>query len=289
MTSKPWIRTLMIDGEEKTDTTYRTPIIEYYTEIKGRTFIDLGAADGYDSRAVAFRGAETVLSVEGKDALIKNAIEAQEYFKLPNLKIIQKDVRLIDTFGLARFDVVLCFGLLYHMENPFNVLKRIKNITGDLLLLETHVAPLKMEGLKKKHIHTLRSSFELIELDGIPFEGKIVYHKGDHKTSKGSLEAPWTFWLTIESLFKALIKAGFYIRDYHFEPDKNTPEVIRKWGSILGFGYANTKVFIAASPKDHEFVEVEKSREKVIKEITLTDKSIVDLFKKIVRRYRQKK
>lgn len=64
----------------------------------------------------------------------------------------------------------MCFGFLYHMENPFNVLKRIR-------------------------------------------------------------------------------RAGFSVVAYYHELDEQCPSVVRKWGSELGFGEANTKAWIVATPR----------------------------------------
>ncbi len=284
MSERPWIRSYIINGKETTETTYRTPIIEYYTDIKGKTFIDIGAADGYESRAVALRGAKHVLSVEGKEALIKSAFEARDYLGINNLDIQQKDARLIDTYGLGTFDVVLCFGYLYHMDNPFNMLKRLKNITNEILLLETHIAPFRMDNLLAKHVHQLKRDFVEIELDGISFMGKTVYHRGEHAKSKGSLDAQWTFWLTIDSLFKALIRAGFLIRDFHFEQDASAPEVIKKYGALLGYGQANTKIFVVASPKDHHTAKVEEATKRIIKEYSLSEDNPKDLLRRAANR-----
>jgi SAM-dependent methyltransferase len=245
---RPWIRTFEIDGVSATDTTYRTPLIELFTPIKGLSFLDLGAADGYEARAVAARGAARVVAVEGKDEAFELARAAQDYLRLEHHEVRKLDVRRIDTYGLGDFDVVLCFGLLYHMENPFNVLKRICRVTRELLLLETHVAPLSMEGLRDLH-RGLPTRLHSVELDGIPFEGKIVAHAGDHARTKGSLDSPWTFWLTIESLVKALTRSGFAIEHYFHELDPLCPEPVRRWGGELGFGRWNTKVWIVASPR----------------------------------------
>jgi hypothetical protein len=47
---------------------------------------------------------------------------------------------------LGRFDIVLCYGLLYHLENPVAALRNIAAACSDLLLLETmvldHIEPL---------------------------------------------------------------------------------------------------------------------------------------------------
>ena len=63
---------------------------------------------------------------------------------------------------------MLCFGFLYHLENPFNVLKRLRNVTGDLLLLETHVAPRSFAGLLRRHVSILPFDMHGVELGTTP-------------------------------------------------------------------------------------------------------------------------
>lgn len=253
---EPFIRTFEIDGKQTSKTTFRTGIVEHFTKVEGRTFLDLGAGDGYESRALAYRGAKMATAVEGKDKIFKLAFDAQESLKLPNHEVKQLDVRRIDEYGLDKADVTLCFGFLYHLENPFNVLKRIKNVTKDVLLLETHVAPERPDVLVDKHVNAFRGDVCPLYMDGALFQGMYRPHYGDPRQTKGSLDADWTFWLTAESLMKAVLWAGFDIIDYHYEPDSTSPEAIRKWGGIQGFGFANTKVLIVAKPKNDTPVEV---------------------------------
>ncbi len=241
-------RSFEIDGQITTDTTHRTRIIEFFTEVKGRTFLDIGGADGYEGRALSARGAASAVTLEGKESLYQHALKAAKLFSHPNHAVIRGDARVIDELGLGRFDVVCCFGLLYHMSNPFNLLKRIAHVADDLLLLETHVAP---EGwaeglLLPKHRGTLMRGMRTLYLDSQRFEGRICMHRGDQSHSKGSLEQRWTFWLSQASLVKALTRSGFEILYWHHEPDPCTPQVLGTFGSRLGFGHANTKVFVVA-------------------------------------------
>jgi len=39
------------------------------------------------------------------------------------------------------FDLVFCFGLLYHLENPLRAFRNLKALTGKVLLLESMVIP----------------------------------------------------------------------------------------------------------------------------------------------------
>lgn len=178
-----------------TTRTHRTALIEHSVSIPGRTFCDVGAADGYESRAVARSGAARALAVEGKP------------------------------------------------------LKRLRPLTGQWLLLETHVAPQSLRGLLPKHTRVLPFAMHEAELDGARFDGKFVPHRKAHAITKGSLDQPWTFWLTeAASLVKALARAGFSIVEYHRDVDAGSSAVVQEAGRALGFGRANTKVWVVAAP-----------------------------------------
>lgn len=241
-------RSFEVDGRITTDTTYRTRIIECFSDVVGKTFLDVGAADGFEARALSTRGATSTVVLEGKDSLYQHALKAAELFAHSNHTVVKGDARVADELGLGRFDVVLCFGFLYHMANPFNVLKRIAHVTDDLLLLETHVAPESWAEarLLPKHRGTLMKRVRTLYLDGERFEGRVCIHRGDQAHSIGSLDDRWTYWLTQASLIKALTRSGFEILHWYHELDPMSPPVIREFGSLLGFGHANTKVFVVA-------------------------------------------
>jgi 2-polyprenyl-3-methyl-5-hydroxy-6-metoxy-1,4-benzoquinol methylase len=168
-TAAPPIRTFTIDGEERVDHTLRTAIVEHFARIRGASVLDLGAADGYESRALAMRGARRAVAVEGKQSMFDDAVRAKRELGLENQEVLRLDVRGIDEHALGTFDVVLCFGLLYHLENPFNFLKRVRRVTDGVLLLETHVAPATLDGLRDVHASLLPAANDVVELDGVPF------------------------------------------------------------------------------------------------------------------------
>ena len=43
-------------------------------------------------------------------------------------------------------DIVICFGLLYNLENPIGVLRRAREMTNRVLLVETQTTILDLEG-----------------------------------------------------------------------------------------------------------------------------------------------
>jgi Protein of unknown function (DUF1698) len=42
-----------------------------------------------------------------------------------------------DAATLGRFDVVLYLGVLYHMENPLDAMRRLAAVTGEVAIIET--------------------------------------------------------------------------------------------------------------------------------------------------------
>lgn len=47
----------------------------------------------------------------------------------------------MDSIGISKvFDVVFCYGTLYHVSNPENVIRNLAKVTGNLFLLETCVS-----------------------------------------------------------------------------------------------------------------------------------------------------
>jgi len=57
----------------------------------------------------------------------------------PQVNGITGDVQEMDLDGLGPFDIVHCFGLLYHLDSPVVALRRLAKVCREYLLLETMV------------------------------------------------------------------------------------------------------------------------------------------------------
>lgn len=243
-------RTFTIDGQERVDRTYRTAIIEHLTGIQDKTFIDLGCADGFEAYTVALHGAKEALGVEGRDVLLNHARQAAESLNISHVaKFENYDVRKIDEVGLKKYDVVLHFGLLYHMENPFNHLKRVRNICQSDLLMETQIAPLTFEGAERSQLDHL-SDLTTVYLDGVPFEGRALeYVTRSYGLGIGSLDRRLVLWLTVASIEKALDLAGF---DVLLTVHNNPPPELEPWSTLLGHNQKRLKAFFHARVREPE-------------------------------------
>lgn len=100
------------------------------------TALDAGAGQGYFSGLMAN---EFGLEVTGFDARPENVKQALESH--PGVRFYVDDVEEARTIVDQHWDLVLCFGLLYHLENPFRAIRNLQAVTKKMLLLETQVAP----------------------------------------------------------------------------------------------------------------------------------------------------
>jgi FkbM family methyltransferase len=97
--------------------------------------VDAGCGIGFFSQTLA----ECGLNVCGFDARAENVEEAKRRF--PGIPFGLADVEDRGVLQLGRFDLVLCFGLLYHLENPLLAIRNLRAITEKCLLLESMCVP----------------------------------------------------------------------------------------------------------------------------------------------------
>lgn len=102
------------------------------------TCLDVGCGPGWFSQRLAHRG----LAVEGLDGRPANVELARQ--RLPGCRFHLANIESEGTVnGLGPYDLVFCFGLLYHTENPFRVIRNLRRVTRRVLFLESIIVPLE--------------------------------------------------------------------------------------------------------------------------------------------------
>lgn len=98
----------------------------------GKSVLDAGCGVGHLAQALARKGCR-VVGVDGREENIR-------VFRTrhPELRAEVADVEE-DLTCLGAFEIVLCCGLLYHLENPFQALRNLAEVCKDLLIVETIV------------------------------------------------------------------------------------------------------------------------------------------------------
>ncbi len=64
--------------------------------------------------------------------------------RYPGLKGVVLDVETEPLARLGRFEVVFCYGLFYHLENPLAAVRNMASVCDALLLLETVVTDYRL-------------------------------------------------------------------------------------------------------------------------------------------------
>lgn len=109
---------------------------------KDRTVLDIGAWDGYFSFYAEKMGAKRVLAIDhpcwsGTSWGTKDGFDLVH--EMLNSKVESKDIDLYDTSpdDLGIFNTVLLLGVLYHLPDPLEGLKKAAALTDNLLIVET--------------------------------------------------------------------------------------------------------------------------------------------------------
>jgi 2-polyprenyl-3-methyl-5-hydroxy-6-metoxy-1,4-benzoquinol methylase len=97
--------------------------------------LDAGCGVGFFSRILQ----ECGLDVRGFDRRAENVAEARRRFSAISFE--QGDIESVGILKLGTFDLTLCFGLLYHLENPMLAIRHLRALTGKALLLESMCIP----------------------------------------------------------------------------------------------------------------------------------------------------
>jgi hypothetical protein len=150
----------------------------------------------------ALHGAK-VTGVDAREANIKKALFAKETLGLKNVEFIQDDVRNLSVQKYGRYDVLLCSGILYHLNTPdvFVFIENMYEMVEKLVIIDTHVSLNPRVSVihkeKEYHGHTVREhSYSDSE------EAKL-------KRLWSSFGNNISFWFTRPSLINLLSHTGF--------------------------------------------------------------------------------
>lgn len=164
--------------------------------------LDLACLEGGYAIEFARRGARAV-GIEGREHNIEKARFAQRVLGLRNLELIQGDVRGLSIARHGTFDVVLCLGILYHLDAPdvFSFLEAISQSCTGLAVFDTYVALAPRQSYSYK---------------GATYWGREFREHQQELTEQEKLARSWasldnlkSVWLTKRTLINILNRQGF--------------------------------------------------------------------------------
>jgi Methyltransferase domain len=164
--------------------------------------LDVACYEGHYSIEFGLHGAQ-VVGIEGRDTNLNKARFLKDHFRLGNVSFYHDDVRNVREDRYGRFDVILCAGILYHLDAPAvcEFIKSIHSVCDRLAIFETYVSMKPVVSFTYNGRMYWGSRY--VEHD----EKASASQK--HKDLWASIDNPSSFWLTQASLCNALVHAGF--------------------------------------------------------------------------------
>lgn len=182
-------------------------VIQAVTDIAHRPLselriLDLACAHGAYSLELARRGAD-VVGIEGRDSWLDLAKRAKEAAALSNLAFVKDDVRNLSVEKYGSFDIVLCLGILYHLDSPsvFELVQHVSDVCRDFAVFETHVARGPVTSYPWRGRNYAGETFRE-HAAGATDEEKL-------RVPGASLDNETSIWLTRNSLSNLLRHVGF--------------------------------------------------------------------------------
>lgn len=132
----------------------------------GLRAIDLACHQGWFAVHAAQRGFGSVLGVDARSEHIADASLIRDLLDLRQLTFQRDDVMTLDTDALGKHDLVLCLGLIYHLENPVGALRVARALCKRLCLIETQIVPGQTGWVdygSYRFVRPLKGSFGIID------------------------------------------------------------------------------------------------------------------------------
>jgi 2-polyprenyl-3-methyl-5-hydroxy-6-metoxy-1,4-benzoquinol methylase len=171
-------------------------------KLAGLRVLDLACLEGGYALALSRRGARTV-GIEGREVSVTKARFAAEALGVDDAEFLQGDVRDLSVEKHGRFDVVLCLGILYHLEAPdvFRFVESIAEVCSGFAVIDTHV------GLRGRDARTYKGQ----EYRGFTFQEHAPASGAQERLRSlwASLDNSTSFWPTRPSLLNLLARSGF--------------------------------------------------------------------------------
>lgn len=128
---------------ERLNARYRVLLEDHRALFEGARVLDLASHDGRFSFAALHTGVAEVVGIEHDRELVEaaNANFAAYDVDPSRFRFVCRD--LFEGFDdLGRFDVVLCFGILYHVNDHLHLLSNIAAVEPKTVLIDTHISAL---------------------------------------------------------------------------------------------------------------------------------------------------
>lgn len=177
--------------------------------MEGKRVLELGPLEGGHSYMLERHGAAEVVAVEANSHAYLRCLVAKEITRLTRTRFLLGDfVEFLRTTA-ERFDAVLAVGVLYHMQDPVDLIDLIGRVSTGVAIWTHYFDPQLTERSRPVHKH-FSGSTEVREYKGEAF----TLHRYDYAEALDwsgfcGGTRPWASWVSLDDLMRVIALAGF--------------------------------------------------------------------------------
>jgi hypothetical protein len=183
--------------------------ILHQVDITGCDVLELGPLEGGHTQLLHNAGAKSITAIESNSMSYLRCLAVKEMLGLNNARFLLGDFVEYLRERRHSFDVALAFGVLYHMQNPVELLDLLSHACRQHLFLWTHYyAPAGHSQFPDASAHFREP--QVCSWKG--FRHSLVQYNYDSALDSSGFcggTAPFSFWMLREDLLAALEYFGF--------------------------------------------------------------------------------
>lgn len=187
-----------------------------FQSFSGMNILELGPLEGGHSYMLQNKHASKIISIEANTRAYLKCLIVKEILKLDRVEFRLGDfVKFLEN-EIAKYDLVMASGVLYHLEEPVKLLNLISRVT-DKLFIWTHYYDEEIIAKNKALKHKF-GPLLTFEYEGISYEHSTQTYE-DALSWNGFCggNMPTSKWLTRSSIVKALNHYGFQDLQVNFD------------------------------------------------------------------------
>lgn len=128
--------------------------------------LDSACNEGWFAFEVAKLGAKEVVGFDARDINVRKAELVQVQTDAANVSFQVDNIFAVTPERYGTFELVLCLGLMYHLEDPMGALRRLRSVTREVCVIDTEVArpgsPIAVERGPKDGVVTTNDAIAVI-------------------------------------------------------------------------------------------------------------------------------
>jgi tRNA (mo5U34)-methyltransferase len=105
------------------------------------TGLDIACNEGFFSFELLKRNLKKMVAFDAREINIEKANFLKNHLGFSNVEFFVSNIDDVEQERMGKFDLVFLLGLLYHVENPMSVLRKVREFTRKLCVIDTQIIP----------------------------------------------------------------------------------------------------------------------------------------------------